>query len=240
MAKIMWNIVLLAEHHDLPGLGDILRSHNAAVTVIGVSTAPQLAAATENPGGNTRLVCFCTGTLVPAAVLDSLPGPSYNFHPGPPEYPGIFPAVFALYEGAGQFGATAHQLTAAVDGGPIVAVDRIDMPRAIDRLNLEALSRQVVTDLFIRLAGQLIEQESPLTTIDQKWAARSWTRKDFQALCLLPEDVSTEEFERRYRALGEGPEHVLRLQRFGRRFSLDPVAGDGRIYKGGTAVDEGT
>ena len=33
----------------------------------------------------TRLVVFCFNVIVPYDILRKLPGPSYNFHPGPPE-----------------------------------------------------------------------------------------------------------------------------------------------------------
>ncbi|MBL8644875.1 MAG: hypothetical protein JNK21_13150, partial [Rhodospirillaceae bacterium] len=38
----------------------------------------------------TRLVSFGSGVIVPEAILSVLP-PSYNFHPGPPAYRGLFP-----------------------------------------------------------------------------------------------------------------------------------------------------
>lgn len=234
----MKNIVLLAECHDLPALTEILISQNREVVVKGVSVLPELEAATRDPTPELRLVCFCTGVIVPAAVLHRLSGPSYNFHPGPPEYRGIYPAVFAINDEARQFGATAHELSGTVDDGIIVGVDRIDMPENIDRLNLEALSRQLVTRLFVRLAPQLIGSEAPLSAIGEKWSGQIWSRRDFGDLCLLGEDATAEEFGRRYRAVGEGPEHALGFERFGRRFSLVPAPGDGLVYKGGKAVSE--
>ncbi len=236
----MSDIVLLAEKHDLPGLGDILKRQDPGVKLTGVSNRTELEAATVNPAPALRLICFCTGVIVPGAVLQRLHGPSYNFHPGPPDYRGIYPAVFAIYNNARQFGATAHEITESVDDGAIVALDLVDMPENIDRLNLEALSRQLVTGLFVRLAPQLIGSGDPLSPVDTQWSGRTWTRKDFDELCLLPDDITAEEFARRHRALGEGPEHAITLQRFGRRFSLDPVPGDGQIYKGGNAVGTDT
>lgn len=236
----MRDILLLAERHDLLGLSDILRRENPAVTIKGVSDLGELQAATAEITPGLRLVCFCTGVIVPAAVLHKLQGPSYNFHPGPPDYRGIYPAVFAIHAAAQTFGATAHEISDKVDDGAIVGVDTVAMPENIDRLNLEALSRQLVTGLFVRLAPQLIGSGDPLSPVDTQWSGRTWTRKDFDELCLLPDDITAEEFARRHRALGEGPEHAITLQRFGRRFSLDPVPGDGQIYKGGNAVGTDT
>ena len=227
---------MLAEAHDLPGVIDLLKQQIPAVSVEGVSVLTELAAATRNASPDLRLICFCTGVIVPRDVLNNLSGPAYNFHPGPPEFRGIYPAVFAIYSGARQFGATAHELSETVDEGAIVGVDMVDMPANIDRLNLEALSRHLVTGLLTRLAPELIGSDDPLQHTGVNWSGRKWTRRDFEDLCYLPDDVEGQEFERRYRALGEGPEHALKFRRFGRTFSLNPVAGDGVVYKGGDAV----
>ena len=52
------------------------------------------------------------------------------------------------------------------------------------------------------------------------WVGAKRSRKDFDALCALPEDADTAEFARRLRAVGEGPDHAITLTRFGRRFRL--------------------
>src|SRR5208282_567556 len=43
-----------------------------------------------------------------------------NFHPGPPQYPGRGGASYALYDGAGTYGATAHRMAPRVDAGAII------------------------------------------------------------------------------------------------------------------------
>ncbi|MGB1026426.1 MAG: formyltransferase family protein, partial [Rhodospirillaceae bacterium] len=73
---------------------------------------------------DTRVITVGTDILVPPEVLQRLPGPGYNFHPGPPEVRGRYPSCFALYAGAAMFGSTVHELAPQVDSGAIVAVDR--------------------------------------------------------------------------------------------------------------------
>ena len=57
-----------------------------------------------------RLIAFATPVIVPGRILASLGYGAYNFHPGPPQYPGWAPAHFALYEQANEFGATVHAM----------------------------------------------------------------------------------------------------------------------------------
>ncbi|MSO72748.1 MAG: hypothetical protein EXQ84_03955 [Rhodospirillaceae bacterium] len=97
--------------------GNVPRDVDVALVV----TLSELEDALANSSKTTRLISFGSGVIVPAAVLARLSGTAYNFHPGPPAYPGIFPSVFALYDGATRFGVTLHEMKPEVDSGPIVA-----------------------------------------------------------------------------------------------------------------------
>ena len=231
------DILLLTENSEAVELTRMLRGSAPDVTVTHAATPEelQLACAESVPG--RRLVAFCTPVIVPVGILESLDGPSYNFHPGPPNYPGLFPACYAIMEGAAQFGATAHVMTEEIDSGAIVGTEWADIAPDIDRLHLEALSRQLVVALFQRLAPLLTDTDTPLSVTDVSWSGRVTTRQDFENLCELPPDVSAEGFALRYRAVGEGPEHALFVTLHGRRFRLESGAGDGRVYSGGRVID---
>jgi hypothetical protein len=86
------------------------------------------------------LLCFCAHVIVPGRILQKLAGRAYNFHPGSPEFPGRTPSDMAVYQGAREFGATAHVMTANVDEGPIVAVKRFRAPEGCTSAQLNALS----------------------------------------------------------------------------------------------------
>lgn len=233
----MKEILVLADADELAGVMDIFRAARPGVHVRGVSDADALDLATTEPPDDLRLVAFCTGILVPSAVLERLNGPAYNLHPGPPQARGIYPAVFALYHGLARYGATLHELTAAVDSGPIVAVDYAQIASDMDRLALETLARRLVTGLLARMAAPLIDFDGPLAPCGEEWSGPAWSRKDFEALCHLPDNVTEAEFRRRLRAVGEGPDHALNFQRFGRRFDIAPLPGAGPVVKGGRPVD---
>jgi len=228
-------ILLLAPSDDQAEITRLLREADPAVRIVPIETRTALVSAGEaHPGA--RLLSVASPMIVPAGVLARLDGPAYNLHPGPPEYPGLFPAVFALYDGAETFGVTLHQMTPDVDAGPIVGANRMPLPAGIDRVALEALSRELSWHLLAGMAAALVDTARPLPPVPEAWRGRARRQADFDALCRLPPDCSEAEFRRRLRAVGEGPNHALRLPAFGRWFRLDPDHPDAPVVKGGRPV----
>src|SRR5690606_11836517 len=105
--------------------------------------------------------------------------------------------------------------------GPIVAVDRFAIDPAWDRLALDAAAFMVFRQMLQRLATPLADIDKPLPRTDATWDGRRRTRKEFTALCRLPENATDDEFARRLRAVGEGPDHALTIARHGRTFRLE-------------------
>lgn len=225
-------IVLLADPLLLPVLAQtLLVAHPLAspealmrarpiLAITPVADLEALAARAARPLEGARLLICGTPAIVPEALLERFSGPSYNIHPGPPERPGRFPSVWALYEGDAAFATTVHEAAAAVDAGPIVAVERFAIPEGCDRATLDTLSLTSVLRLLVRLTPELVSP-APLPHAAERWSGRRTRLADFEALCRLPEEADAAEFARRYRAVGEGPEHALEFTRFGHRFRLD-------------------
>ena len=127
------DIVRVPGQVDGPHFRGILEPFNPELSTVHVQTVEELEAACLKPtaeGGPRRLIAFSTSVIVPGPVLEAVDGPAYNFHPGPPTYPGSHVASFALYEGAENYGATAHVMKAKVDCGTIVPVQWLDIPQA--------------------------------------------------------------------------------------------------------------
>jgi len=214
----------------------IVRALRAVAGALDLRVATTKAELEAGMADGVRLVSFGSGVIVPAALLARATAGAYNFHPGPPDYPGIFPSVFALYDGATRFGVTLHEMAALVDSGPIVAVDDFDIPPAWDRLALDTASFRALITLLAKTAPQLTDLRKPLPHITRAWGKTLRTRRDFDALCHLPEDVSAEEFTRRYRAVGEGPDHALTLTRDGQTYRFDNKRGSA-VVRGGQPVE---
>lgn len=211
-------IVLLAAPHDALFLSAILQRHAPQVQLGVVTTAAELEAWFDRPRPGARLIAYATEVIVPAALLRRLDGPAYNFHPGPPAYPGRHPAAFALYDGARQFGATAHVMDVRVDSGPIVGTILFDVPPEADQSWLGARSAWALAKLFVHMAPLLVAA-APLAHQGVAWGTRRSSNRSLQAMLELPPDIDAAELERRRRAF-HTPGLPLRTTLHGRRFVL--------------------
>ncbi len=197
-------IVLLTGEAEVPHLTAVMQEHNADLTVTPVLSAEALeeAAKSPKPTGGRRLIAYCTSIIVPGGVLAAMDGPSYNFHPGPPTYPGVYPANFAVYDGAIQFGVTAHVMAEQVDAGAIVGFEHFDIPPDISVSKLEIKAYLALFELFKTLCPQLVTSEAPLEELDVPWGDRKTTHQEFEDLKQLDNFLSEEEKTRRQRAFG--------------------------------------
>src|SRR6185312_9993348 len=136
-----------------------------------------------------RLIGFLTPVIVPKCILDRLGFGAYNFHPGPPAYPGWQPAYFATYDGVMAFGATAHAMVEKVDAGPIIDVELFRVPANTTVVDLEKMTFVETMHLFRRLAHLLATRPAPLPDLPIRWGSRKSTRKQVAAMCNLPLDI---------------------------------------------------
>ena len=196
-------ILLLTGAAEAPQLSSLLHEHNPKLSIAHVETRKALERACQRPRPGTRLVAFASGVIVPGPVLNTLPGPAYNFHQGPPTYPGSHGASFALYEGANRFGATAHVMTECVDEGPIVGVEWFDVTPDANRFGLEVRAYSALAQLFLRLATALATSDAPLPTLNESWSHRKTTKRDYEAMRHITRDMNVAEQARRRRAFGD-------------------------------------
>ena len=227
------SLVLLTDSDFAPALETTLLEAQPNTAIAPVSTLSELDKFVSANKNQNRLVAFCTDVIVPPKLLKQFDLGAYNFHPGPPEYPGLFPSCFAIYEGVSEFGTTAHTMTDEIDAGEIVGTDYFDIEPDIDRFTLDGMAFQSVMRLFRLLAPKLTNLESNLATNGESWRGKARRKKDFLQLCELPPGVTESEFSRRYRAVGEGPYHALTLSLFGHRFKLSSEREDDPVFRGG-------
>ena len=183
-------------------LASALLGHNPTLTVHWAAAPDDFARFDTATLARGRLIAFATPVVVPSGVLDALGYGAYNFHPGPPAYPGWAPAHFALYEGAAEFGATLHAMAARVDSGPIIEAVHFPIPRDIGVQGLEGLAYAHLAQLFWRLAKYLATKTGPLPHSTLQWGNRKFSRRAYRAICDIPLDISKEELDRRLRVFG--------------------------------------
>ncbi|WP_024516193.1 formyltransferase family protein [Bradyrhizobium sp. Tv2a-2] len=195
-------IILVTGDREHAALSAALLGHNPQLVIRPITAPSQFAALDADELARSRLIAFATPLIVPAQVIDGLGFGAYNFHPGPPRYPGWAPAHFALYEQASEFGATAHVMVDKVDAGPIVSVVRFAIPSQIDAAGLEGLAYAHLARLFWNLAEPLACASTPLPVSDVPWNSRKYSRRAYRAICEIPLDIDKEDLQLRLRVFG--------------------------------------
>jgi methionyl-tRNA formyltransferase len=195
-------IILLAGQAEHAAMPHVFRGHNPLITVVPVGTAADLAALDSDRLGRARLISFATPEIVSKSVLAELGYGAFNFHPGPPAYPGWALAHFALYERAAEFGATVHVMVEQVDAGPIVDVAMFPVPAGISVPGLEGLAYAHLAHLFWRMAKSLATDPQAPPTRPIKWDNKKYSRRAYRRICDIPLDIPKDELERRLSVFG--------------------------------------
>jgi methionyl-tRNA formyltransferase len=179
-----------------------LFEHNPQLQVQPVQTLADLDALDSNLLARSRLISFVTPVIVPADILHRLGYGAFNFHPGPPEYPGWAPSHFALYNRETEFGVTAHVMVEAVDAGAIIGVARFPIPPHLSVLGLEGLAYAHLAQLFWSMAELLSTDPAPPPALPVRWGAKKYSRRAYRALCEIPPDIPKDELDRRLKVFG--------------------------------------
>lgn len=231
----MGRLILMTQREFEEPLSDVLRRAAPRFTLsFAWSLADVEAELAHDPAGS-RILSVGSDVILPRRLLAGLTSPAYNLHPGPPNYPGLFPSVFALYDGAPDFGVTLHEMAPTVDSGAICKVERFKIDPRWDRLGLDTHTLVVLMHVLESMAPQLADVQTPLLTSGEAWSGRRRTRKDFEALCHLPEGFTPEELVRRIRAVGEGPDHCLTTTQGGEVLRID-TGRRGAVVRAGQPV----
>lgn len=145
------------------------------------------------------VISYLSRWVVPAWLLKRANVAALNFHPAPPEYPGIGCINFALYHGVSEFGATCHHMETRVDTGKIVAVKRFPVSPQDDVASLLAKTYDHQLALFKEIISG-ISEGNPLPSSDVKWHTPAYTREQLNELSRITPGMSKVEIAKRIRA----------------------------------------
>jgi methionyl-tRNA formyltransferase len=163
-------IILLTDYLvEQPFLSAWLLEDNPCLTIISFLTSAQICDLDPDIFRRARLIAFAASSIVPQAILAQLVYGAYNFHPGPPEYPGWRPGRFALIDGSTEFGVTVHSMVEEIDAGPIVQVSRFKIALGDSIAVIEERSYVHLMSLFRALSKVLATQAESLSIIPIHW-----------------------------------------------------------------------
>jgi methionyl-tRNA formyltransferase len=195
-------LALLTDAAEQVALSRILRSFRPDLVVWPVSSIDELRKLDTALLRNARLVAFASGAIVPPDLLVRFGYGAYNFHPGPPNYPGWAPAHFALYDRADAFGVTFHAMAERFDSGTILDVVSFPIPQGCSLMRLGELAYAHLLQLFEVWAEPLACEPSLRPRCALSWSGRTNTRRSYRDACDIPLDISRDELWRRMRAFG--------------------------------------
>lgn len=166
------------------------------------------------------LFAFRSHIIVPGWLIERT-ATCLNFHPGPPERPGIGCVNFALYEGDRQYGSTCHRIVEEIDAGEIVSVKRFPIH---DNDSVASLLMRSYDYLLCQLydVAALVAAGADLQPCGELWARKATTKRDLDRLMNLSLDAQPDEIARVVRATSFGnfgPQVTID----GARFRLVPV-----------------
>lgn len=145
------------------------------------------------------LISYISPWIIPKSVLGRTKQWNINFHPGPPEYPGIGCFNFALYESAKKFGVTAHLMEPKVDTGRIIGVRRFPISSDETVLSLSLKTYAAQYSLFIDIVD-FISSNNSLPACSEDWKRKPTTRKELEDLATIKPVMTQEEIAKKIRA----------------------------------------
>lgn len=145
------------------------------------------------------IISYLSPWIIPKDILKLAKKYAINFHPGPPEYPGIGCTNFALYNNENSFGVTCHIMDEKVDSGEIIMVKRF---KVVENDNVKTLTDRCyayILTMFYEIINNFFEK-GELISCGEKWQRKPFTRKELDELSKIEVNMSIEEVTKRIRA----------------------------------------
>ena len=145
------------------------------------------------------IISYLSRWVLPQYLLDRAKDMAINFHPATPNYPGIGCVNFALYECANVYGVTCHHMNKQVDTGNIIKVERFQVypSDSVDTLLTRTYDHQLC--LFYSIIGSIYSGD-PLPESEEAWTRKPFSRKEFNKLSVIVQDMDASEIKKRIRA----------------------------------------
>ena len=169
-----------------------------AVIVTGTRSDPFPAVCAEWEGD--FLISYLSPWIIPESLLRRARVAAINFHPGPPEYPGIGCTNFAIYNNEPLFGVTCHHMDATPDTGRIIAVKRFPLFETDTVYSLTQRCYAHILTLFYEVTSDILTGKE-LPKSNETWTRRPYKRSELNALCRIEPGMSPDEIKRRLRAV---------------------------------------
>lgn len=134
--------------------------------------------------------------IIPQGLLKRAAKGAINWHPGPPEFPGIGCTNFAIYNQEAEFGITCHYMAARVDTGSIIEVRRFPILAGDTVYSVTQKCYARILCSFLSVIEKIVRNEA-LPDARLHWTRQPYTRRELNALCEITPDMPMDEVFRR-------------------------------------------
>ncbi|EKD26228.1 MAG: hypothetical protein ACD_79C01302G0009 [uncultured bacterium] len=145
------------------------------------------------------IISYISPWIVPYELISKTKIAAINFHPGPPEYPGIGCTNFAIYNSENEYGITVHHMEKKVDTGKIISVKRFPIFKNDTVYSLSVRCYAYIYVSFVEIFSMILLNKK-LPSANERWYRKPYTRKELNDLCKITPDMTENETERRVRA----------------------------------------
>ena len=142
---------------------------------------------------------YLSPLIIPNSLLERAEKGAINWHPGPPEYPGIGCTNFAIYNNEKEFGITCHYMLSKVDTGKIIETERFAILENDTVYSITQKCYSLILNSFYRIVEKVSNGE-PLPISDEDWKRKPFTRKELDLLSEIKPDMTKGEIEKRIKA----------------------------------------
>ena len=166
------------------------------------------------------IVSYLAPWVVPEEIIEQATFAAINFHPGPPNYPGIGCTNFALYNEEVEYGVTCHHMAPQVDSGDLVATRNFSIESSETVHSLTQKCHSTIWKLFVEVFENLTTNGT-LPRHPQTWTRKPYRRRELNDLCRIDLDMPASEIIRRVRATAYPGAPGAYVEIGGLRFSYD-------------------
>ena len=186
-------------NHNCEQAEHYIKRHFKNYRSLMLSRGEKLSEVDENWSGD-YIISYLSPAILSKKLLNNVGVAALNFHPGPPEYPGIGCTNFAVYDEVGEYGVTCHHMKETVDTGDIVLLERF---KVYERDDVYAITNRCYAHLqsmFYSVIDLILNgNKMPVST--EKWTKKPYTRADLNNLARVSLDMSQAEMRKRLKAL---------------------------------------
>jgi methionyl-tRNA formyltransferase len=220
-------VLLLRDGHFFNTSAEVfVRSRLQVLAVAETRSVDEAALAALKPD---LVISFFCEKILTGGLLEV---PGVNFHPAPPAYAGRGGASLALFDGATEYGATAHIIERAVDGGAILDVRRFAITSNDNCETVYLRAELAAMDQLIWVVDHIVENSALPPATTERWLRPPMTRRQFEAWLML-DPADPDAFERKVRAARHSRFAGPFLMQGGHRFALSPPsATPSKVKKG--------